>query len=319
MLKQINNYIKKNNLIPDNSRIIIALSGGPDSVFLLHYLDTIKTTHNLTVVAAHLDHEWRPDSGNDVQFCHTLCEKRGIPFVTRKISELSISGKYNGSKEDLGRQYRRHFLKNVAREYQADSIALGHHADDQQETFFIRLVRGASLTGLTSMKPHQDLFIRPLLAISKTDIVQYLQAHNIPFLQDPSNDTATFLRNRIRLNVIPALKACDSRFEKNFNHTLQRLQETEELLEQLTQDTFHTLTKTEEGKLLLSIPLFSEQHPVMQYRILTLWLCSHRQSFPVSQAFYDELMRFLREGKSPSHQLTSTLSVHRSDQWAYLQ
>ena len=147
MIKAIHAFIAHHNLIFANKTVVVGLSGGPDSVFLLHLL---STKFNIDLIAAHLDHEWRPDSHKDVEFCRDLAKKYDVPFVTQEISELPISLKFDGSLEDVGRRARRFFFESICTSHNADLIAVAHHAQDQQETFFIRLLRGASLTGLTA-------------------------------------------------------------------------------------------------------------------------------------------------------------------------
>ena len=229
MKNKIKEFIKKHNLIPQDSKIVLGLSGGPDSVFLLHLLSELKKDGLVKeIVAAHLDHEWRPESAKDEQFCSKMAKEHDVPCVSNKIPDLGLDLKFSGSKEDLGRRARRYFFKQVKKEYNADLIALAHHAQDQQETFFIRLIRGTSLSGLTAIKPKHGDYIRPLLEINKQDLVNYLDEHNIPYLTDPSNISQEFLRNRIRKHVIPALKNCDARFDQNFQTTIHRLQKTEQ-------------------------------------------------------------------------------------------
>ncbi len=150
--------------------------------------------------------------------------------------------KHNGSQEEYGRRLRRHFFEQILREYNADSVALAHHAQDQEETFFIRLIRGSSLTGLTSIKPKNGPYIRPLLETPKAEILAWLHTNNIPYALDKTNESPDYLRNRIRLNVLPALRICDERFEANFLTTLNRLKTTEDFLERLTQKAFEKIT-----------------------------------------------------------------------------
>ena len=218
----IHSFANSHKLLADNQTIIIGLSGGPDSVFLLHFLAHLRPTYNLTLVAAHLDHQWRENSADDVLFCRQLCDTLNIPLASNTISDLGLSLKFNGSQEEIGRKARRFFLESVKAQQNAHTIALGHHAQDQQETFFIRLVRGASLSGLTGMKVKEKDYIRPLLATNKKVILEYLHANNISYLRDPSNESDAYLRNRIRKHVIPALQLCDTRFETNFASTLER-------------------------------------------------------------------------------------------------
>lgn len=309
LIDRINSYIATHNLIPPNSKIILGLSGGPDSVFLAHVLADLQKKGLCTVVAAHLDHQWRIDSANDVQFCQALAKKLEIGFVSSSLDKLSLSLKFNGSKEELGRRVRRHFFEQLKKEQNADAIALAHHADDQQETFFIRLLRGASLTGLTGMKPRHGHYIRPLLCISKGEILTYLNTHGIQYLIDPTNSCDSFLRNRIRNNVIPALTASDPRFPTNFATTLTRLQDTEQYLTHLTHETFHILNSPSG----IDLNKFLNIHPVMQQRIILHWLCQENVPFPPSEAFFGEILRFLDRPEPGTHQIHQVWSLVKDD------
>src|SRR5579859_4278080 len=152
MISRILEFTKNNHLIPDNHKIVVGLSGGPDSIFLLHLLADIRTQKNITLIAAHLDHQWRSNSAEDVIFCKKACDDLGIPFVSAQASDLSVAIKPNGSKEEVGRKLRRAFLESVAQQHNAHAIALAHHLQDQEETFLIRLIRGTTLSGLIGMR-----------------------------------------------------------------------------------------------------------------------------------------------------------------------
>ncbi len=238
LFNKIYTYIQEKNLIPDTSTLILGLSGGPDSVFLLHVLAALRQEKNFTIIAAHLNHEWRAESLYDEQVSQELCQQLGITFISKKMSELHLNIKFNGSKEEIGRKARRTFFESMAKEYHAHAIALAHHADDQQETFFIRLMRGASLAGLAGMKAKDGLYIRPLLNIKKVEILEYLHEHNIAYAIDTSNESADYLRNRIRRSVIPALRAADERFDMNFETTHEQLQQAEDFLQELAKEAF---------------------------------------------------------------------------------
>lgn len=303
LISTIHSHIHEHNLITTDSTIILGLSGGPDSLFLLHALAPLQAL-GITLIAAHLDHEWRTDSDKDVEFCRSVTQELGVPFVASKISELSLSLKFNGSKEELGRKARRHFFEQVANTYNAQTIALAHHADDQQETFFIRLMRGTSLSGLTGIKWKQSRYIRPLLGMHKQDILNYLHEHQIAYLTDPSNTSPDFLRNRIRAQVIPALRLCDARFDANMATTIKRLQETENFFISLVNQTYITLrAENNENFESLSLSPFLALHPVLQQRILIHWFCTAQVPFQPSQALLDEIMRFLQQPGNKEHQL----------------
>jgi len=302
---KIKNFIKKHNLIPQDAKIVLGLSGGPDSVFLLDLLTELKKENLIKeIIAAHLDHEWRPESPQDEKFCAKIAKKYGANYIiNNKISNLGLDLKFEGSQEDMGRKARRYFFEQVRKEHGADLITLAHHAQDQQETFFIRLIRGTSLSGLTAMSPKHGYYIRPLLETNKQDLVNYLDTHKIPYLTDPSNISQEFLRNRIRKHVIPALQLCDTRFDQNFQNTIHRLQKTELFLEKLTQETFDNISTKTQGVFYINIKSLLNLDPVILYRVLVHWLITQNVKFPVSEGFLDEMIKFLKQPGSKEHQL----------------
>ncbi len=304
LFTKIEQFIIENHLIEPNSTIIIGLSGGPDSVFLLYFLHELSKKLNLKLIAAHLDHEWRTESAQDTQFCHKICHELDIPFIYTSISELGTPLKFKGSKEELGRNARRLFFQELAKEEKANAIALAHHSDDQQETFFIRLIRGASLAGLTGMRPKEGLYIRPLLGIKKEEILDYLKKNKIKFIEDPSNQSAAFLRNRIRLQVLPELRKVDPRFDANFTKTFKRLKQTEAFLKKLTKITFESLIKSKNKELtVLNLKGLLNLDPVLKDRILVFWLVQEQVPFVPTEKFLDEITRFLSQSGSKEHQI----------------
>lgn len=318
LIQKIHNYIVAHQLLSPESKVIIGLSGGPDSVFLLHLLAPLAKEYNITLIAAHLDHEWRTESGNDVEFCRALAQSLGIQFVTQKISDLGLSLKFNGSKEEVARKARRHFFEVVKKETGAHNIALAHHAQDQQETFFIRMLRGATLTGLTAMKAQQDAYIRPLLHTNKADILEYLHTHNIAYLTDSTNSSDAFLRNRIRMNVLPALQNCDARFDANFSSTITRLQETESFLQELTAHLFEQIAELNNEIWHIDVDKLLSLHAVMRYRIIIYWLCAQNVPFSTSQSFFDEMLRFLDSPDSKTHQMNEAWHIVKKKNIAWI-
>ena len=309
IFQNIKDYIAQHNLINPGDIIIVGLSGGPDSVFLLHFLVELQKTTPLTLIVAHLNHEWRQDAEQEEQLCRTIAQAFNLHYITSKISELhSIPRfKHNGSKEEYARIARRYFFEKIARELNAHSIALAHHAQDQEETFFIRLIRGATLTGLTAMKPRNNLYMRPLLTTNKQDMLHWLHAHSIIYALDASNDSPHYLRNRIRSEVLPALRECDSRFEANFLTTLHRLTATESFLEKLTETHFTKLSYHDGTRYILTLPDLLNTDPVLLSRIIIQWLIKEHVPFPITHAFLDEIIRFLRNPRGGKH--------HIHEQW----
>ncbi len=302
MFQSIYSFVEKHSLIPRKSTIVLGLSGGPDSMFLLHFLCHLRDQGIIKkVIAAHLDHGWRADSAKNVAFCQQAAQTCNVPFISAHLKDIETNLRYKGSQEELGRRVRRAFLEKTRKAHHADAIALGHHLQDQQETFFIRLIRGTSLTGLCAMWPKRGDYIRPLLETNKIDIVRYLDDHNIPYLIDPTNLSPEFLRNKIRNTVLPNMRDCDERFDANFLSTLNRLQDIEQYLSQHTNTIFQTMTKEENGTLSLDITKLLAQPMSMQYRLLMQWLCAAHVPFPAAQPFLDEIIRFLQQPESKEH------------------
>jgi len=237
-------------------RVLVAVSGGADSVCLLHLLLRFASRWNLTLHVAHLDHNLRPDSAVDATFVQKLAAQWGLPFHTRRLSQAEIGAADNNLEAGL-RRLRYDFLANVA-DSLADSpwdvptVAVAHNADDQAETILMHVLRGSGLAGLVGMQPVSFLtgraggngqvrIVRPLLDVQRTHILQYLNAHGLEWREDPSNRDLTFTRNRLRHQIIPQL----AQVYPNLTGALSRLgtllSAENERAERLNEEAFHTI------------------------------------------------------------------------------
>ncbi len=303
-------------LIAEGSTIIIGLSGGPDSVALLSLLKKLQPQYNLTLIAAHLDHQWRKNSHKDEEFCRELAKKLGVEFVSSKAEEIELppeKAKKSGSQEELGRSLRRAFFEKLAQKYSAQAIALGHHYNDQQETFFLRMIRGASIAGLSGIKPKQGLYIRPLLDCTKQELLEYLASGGLSYLEDETNKDPKYLRNAIRHQVIPALRDCDSRFDASFYKTLKTVQETDAYLDRITKDTLESISSEVQGALALDTEKFLATDSFLHHRLLVTWFVKEGVAFTPTTAFFNEVMRFMQNsGKEHKVHISWSLVKHGS-------
>lgn len=299
LIQRVAESIENHQLITSDRPIIVGLSGGPDSIFLLHTLAQLQSKYSYTLIAAHLDHEWRSNSADDVLFCKQFAESLNVNFVSKRASEILPTKKLTSSKEEMGRVLRRTFFELLQKEYTAQTIALGHHNDDQHETFFIRLLRGAGVSGLSGIKLRDGNYIHPLLCCTKQEIITELEKNNCTYLVDPTNHVNLFLRNRIRNTIIPALKQCDDRFESSLNRTLDRLAEADDFITSHTQKIYTTIAPNNT----LNYTLLFEQHPYIQKQIVLKWLIASHVTFTPSNALFSEILRFLINKKSKSHTL----------------
>jgi len=303
LVQRIKAYIYQHELIAQESSILIGLSGGPDSVFLLHVLSHLAPQLSLSLYAAHLDHEWRSSSHEEMLFCQRMAAEHHIPFFHTKASQVSIQHTPRGSWEAYARSLRRSYFQQLQQEHGIDYIALAHHKDDQRETFFIRLLRGAGLKGISGMRPQDGPFIRPLLTLDKSEIRHALDNQDIEYVEDPSNLSETMLRNRIRNHVIPTLEQCDYRATSSLDRTIQHLQQAQDYLEQHVTAVYPQFTCTMQNKTGLAIAQTLDAHSYLRRAILLYWLIEHNVPFTPTRALFQEIERFLRNQKSKKHEI----------------
>ncbi len=298
LLEKVRTFSDEHQLMPKGSPLIVGLSGGPDSVALLSILKKLAPLYGYTLIAAHLDHQWRTESYKDVAFCKEFAQSLGVTFVHTTADTITLSKKPH-SQEDKGRLLRRSYFEALANEQHAAVIALGHHYNDQQETFFLRMIRGSSVAGLAAMKPKQDQYIRPLLDCSKDELLSYLKDEGLSYMTDETNEDPRYLRNAIRHQVIPALHNCDDRFDGSFHKTLKALQDTDAYLERVAEQIFKRLTK---GSGQLSIDELLATDAFLHHRLLVRWLCAAEVPFAPSTTLFNEVMRFL-QNSAQEHQV----------------
>jgi tRNA(Ile)-lysidine synthase len=204
MWKKVIKQIDSENLIIPGSRILVAVSGGPDSVALLWIMANLRERYDISLIAAHYNHRWRGDeSDRDEAKVSLMCKELEVPLTLGQGS--SRPGKAKQS-ESAARTERYHFLRMTAQAQGAARIALGHNADDQAETVLMNVLRGSGVSGLKGMLPLKDeLFLRPLLGVTRREILAFLAREKLSYCKDSTNDDEAYLRNRVRHSLIPLL------------------------------------------------------------------------------------------------------------------
>jgi tRNA(Ile)-lysidine synthase len=225
MLKQLKETVRKFRLLKNHDRVLVGVSGGPDSLALLYSLVSLKKTFGLKLCVAHLDHGLRADSREDARFVEGLASGLGLPFIGDRIRVRKT-----GSWEESARRARITFLARAARRFKANKIALGHNLDDQAETVLMRILRGSGLYGLSAILPKRSIagieFIRPLIEIKRSAIENYLKRRKITFRRDRTNSTEIYFRNKVRNRLFPIL---EREYNRNIKVALANLAETSSL------------------------------------------------------------------------------------------
>lgn len=303
IVERVEAVIRDHNLTKEGDRIIVAVSGGSDSLALLHLLRAIDLP--LQLIAVYIDHGLRPqETPREQQTVLQSCQSLGVRYTARTIDVRRFIALRRHSPEEAARILRYLALEELRRENDAQVIATGHTADDQVEEFFLRLIRGTSRRGLSGMAVRRDLIIRPLLHETKDALAEYLTTLGVQWCLDSSNLHRHFLRNRVRLDLLPLL-------EKDFSPAIRRtvlrnmnlLAEEESYLESRSDEAFAgcvsssgrlSVDGSNRLQLVVEAELFAKQHLAIRRRILEK--CFWRMAIRPTGRQIDMLIGMLESG-----------------------
>lgn len=262
----------------NNKKIVVGVSGGPDSLALLHYLKGQTEKKNLSILAAHVDHMFRgEESYEDAMFVRNFCEQHKIPFEMIRINVPEIMEDTGKSSQLAAREARYAFYQDVMEKYDYPYLALGHHGDDQIETMLMRLTRGSTgmaRAGIPFSRPfYKGSIFRPFLCLTKDEIWEYCHKHKLSPRLDPSNEKGIYSRNRFRKQVLPFLKMENPHVHESFLRFSEDLQSDEAFLLELTEKRMNTVMKIrEKSKITIDINRFLEMPLPLQRRGIQLIL-----------------------------------------------
>lgn len=249
LTETINNFFQKYNISP-KAKFIIAVSGGADSISLLHSFKYM----NLNLLALHCNFSLRgKESDMDEQFVKRFCDTYGISLSVKKFDTIKYAAEKGISIEMAARELRYEWFREMKEKKGTDYIVVGHHADDVAETVLINLCRGTGIKGLSGIQPVNDNVLRPLLPLSRADILVYIEKHQLGFRTDSSNNSLDYVRNKIRQLVVPVLKEINPAFLNTIEENCQILKETEQIYRYGIKQLQEQITEYEEGETLIHI------------------------------------------------------------------
>lgn len=302
MRQIVNSFIKKHSLLVEGTTIVVGVSGGPDSLALLHFLKEQQKLWKLKIIAAHVDHLLRgEESKQDYLFVEQFCRERKIIFEGTKVNVGKYQEEHKVSVQVAARECRYRFFKEVMTKHKTTCLALAHHGDDQVETILMRQIRGAygfGLAGIRVKRPFDNgEIIRPFLCVSKEEIIDYCLKEGLKPRIDQSNFTSKYLRNRIRNQILPILKKENPSVHLKFQQQSELMLEDEQLLQSLAEkELARIVTKKSNNEVVLSISQFNSSPIALQRRCFQLILnYLHNESIPeISTIHIDTFLIFLK-------------------------
>lgn len=304
MLEKFLKTIHENQLIQKGEKIVIGVSGGPDSVCLLHLLWRIRKEFDLLLYSVHLNHQLRgKEAEEDAQYVQDICKRLEVPafIYSRDVSRYS---KERGiSFEEAGREIRYQLFQEVLDKVGADKIAIAQNQDDQAETVLMRLIRGAGMEGLGAMDYiREDKIIRPLLDISRKEIEAYCSQYQLNPRVDRTNLESIYMRNRIRLELIPYI---EKYFNPNIKATLCRtaklLKEDNDLIESIVEENYFKIAQESKSQIRLKLSLLRTCPGAIQKRILRKALVQLSGELKnIGQVHIQNLIDLIYSGKTGS-------------------
>jgi tRNA(Ile)-lysidine synthase len=302
ILRTVRETLSVHRMFSRGDSVLVAVSGGPDSVALTHVLLTLAEEYSLRPAIVHLNHCLRgPDSDRDAEFVNALARQLGVPIYAEKKDVLAFRRSRRLSLEEAGRRIRYDFFDAVAEKYGFNKIALGHHSDDNAELVLINLLRGSGPLGLSGIAPvREGKIVRPLIHLRRSAIIDYLAEKKLPYVTDASNTDPAFMRNKIRHHLIPELQTA---YNPKIIETLNRLGEIMRAEDQWFDDALEPVLKQcvsfrADQTISLSLPDFNQLPKAVKRRVIRKAILSVKKDLRrITLLHVDDILHLIEKGR----------------------
>lgn len=262
--------IKKYNLINKGEKIVIGVSGGPDSICLLYVLNNLKKILDIELVVAHINHSLREAADSETEYVQETCKLLGIECFVKKVDILKLAQEEKKGTEETGRNIRYEFFNEVAEKTKSNKIATAHNCNDRAETVILNILRGSGISGLKGIETiRDDKYIRPIIEIDRSEIEKYCKENNLNPKYDESNYENIYNRNKVRNEMIPYIQ---KEFNKNIIQTINRLAqvatEENEYMQKITIEEYKKISKSDNGVIMLDLKKFNNLELVIKRRLI---------------------------------------------------
>ena len=272
MKKKVLETIKKYNLIEKGDKIVLAVSGGPDSISMLNILNEIKEEKiiDFNICVAHVNHMIRKEAKEDEEYVKKYCKQKKIDFYSKSIDVQKIANNNKVGTEEAGRYARYKFFDEILEKTASNKIAIAHNKNDKAETIIMNLIRGTGITGLKGIEAKRGKYIRPLIECKRDEIEEYCEKENLNPRIDKTNFQNIYTRNKIRNIVIPYI---EKEFNPNIIETINRLselvEEEENYMEKQVEKTYKNIVLEEKEKeIVLDLKLFNNEEKVIKSKVI---------------------------------------------------
>lgn len=319
LVRTVNHTLKSHNLFPENSRILVTCSGGPDSMALLYLLQDIAihrhTTYELGV--AIVDHCIRPESKEEVSWLQHQVKSLGLPFYSTTFDVPRLSKEQKQSEETIGRQVRYQWLTELAQSENYDYIAVAHHKDDQAESILAHIIRGSGLNGLAGMSvvsfEYAIPVVRPLLEVTKENVLAYLSAKHISYCIDSTNENVQYQRNRIRHRIIPELEAINPNVVDAIVRLGNSVHEDLLVISDLTEQAFEKLVTIDADGVSLSRRALRQEPLAIQRRLWPRLVSTVDSDITLTSAHQEQLLDIVKSGEEKTFTIKSIKVIAQCD------
>ena len=319
LIRTINHTLKSHNLFPENSRILVACSGGPDSMALLYLLQDIATHRHTTykIGVAIVDHCIRPESKDEVLWLQHQVEELGLPFYSATFDVPHLSKEHKKSEETIGRQVRYQWLNEIAQSEGYDYISVAHHKDDQAESILAHIIRGSGLNGLTGMSVVQSEYaipvVRPLLDVTKENLLAYIGTKHISYCVDSTNEDVRYQRNRIRHRIIPELEAVNPAVVDAIVRLGSSVNEDVMVISDLTSRTFDKLVSIDDDEVRISRRALRQEPLAIQRRLWQRLVSTIDSELTLTSAHQEQLLDIVNTGEKKTFTIKSIKVIAQCD------
>lgn len=275
MKNRVLNYIRENRMIEAGESVVIGVSGGADSMCLLHMMEEISGIMSLKLAVVHIHHGIRKETaGRDAAFVENYCREHGILCYIKRVDVPALSKQWGMSEEETGRKVRYDAFDEVIKEISEDGkgkIAVAHNADDSAETVLLNLFRGSGIKGMAGILPVRGNVVRPVLCLTRKEIEEYNDKNGVGYVQDETNFVAEYTRNKLRLQILPAIKeAINPKAAEHINLAGQSLAQIDDYMESQCEKIYSGIVSKSprDGFLYIPADKFNELHIAMQLQLV---------------------------------------------------